>query len=116
MRKVNFECPSCGGKQVLQVETGALLKSPVKELEVVGGVVGVDYEDEGTLIITDETEVDMNVTCYECAECHSFLVRGDGEPCSTPEDLFRWLRGEGMLGEEKENEENIASSAIRLCP
>jgi hypothetical protein len=116
MRKVNFTCPSCGGKQVLQVEKGALLKSPIKELEVNGGVVEVDYEDEGTLIITDETETEMHITCYECADCQSFLVRGDGEPCHTPEDLFRWLRGEGMLGEEKKNEEDIASSVIRLCP
>jgi hypothetical protein len=111
MRKINFKCPACGGKQVLQVETGAVLKSPIKELEVAGGIVELEYENEGTLIVTDESEVPMQIVCYECADCGSFLVRGDGEPCITPEDLFRWLRGEGMLGgEEDRNEKDIVSS------
>jgi hypothetical protein len=114
VRKINFKCPTCGGTQVFQVEIGALLKSPVKELEVAGGVVDVDYEDDGTLIITDETETTMQVIQYECANCQGFLVKGDGKPCRTPEDLFRWLRGEKMLGEEKTNEENIVNSVVRF--
>lgn len=115
MRKINFKCPTCGGTQIFQVEVGALLKSPIKELEVIGGVVDVDYEDDGTLIITDEIETTMHVLHYECANCQGFLVRSDGEPCRTPEDLFRWLRGEKMLGEEKSNEEDTTNNIAKFC-
>lgn len=109
MRKVSFVCPACGGNNLLHVEAGALLKSPVKELEVLGGVVFAEYEGDGTLIITDESETEMRTLGYECERCGSVLVKGNGDPCNSHEDLFRWLRGEKMLGEEHD-EEDIAGS------
>jgi predicted RNA-binding Zn-ribbon protein involved in translation (DUF1610 family) len=111
MRKVNFVCPTCGGKKLLQVESGALLKSPLKELGATGGVVSVEYENDGTLIVTDENETEMFTLGYECAKCGSVPVRGDGKPCNSHVDIFRWLRGERMLGEEYDQEVTVDNAS-----
>ena len=106
MRNVNFVCPDCGCKTLMHVEIGIILKSPVTGIEVYAGEVDVDYADEGTIILTSIDEAPVRTLGYECGDCGARLVRPPkGEECISSRDLYRWLRGERMIGDEQEDEE-----------
>ena len=117
MRDVNFVCPECGCKTLMHVEIGIILKSPITGIEVCSGEVDVDYADEGTIILTDISEAPIQTLGYECGDCGARLAKPpDGNECKSPRDLYRWLRGEKMIGEEQNNEEITHSSIAATFP
>lgn len=90
--KVRFKCPNCRGTQLEEIL-----------VDVVQSSVITDIEEDGYLDYEGSSTSDGTVDDYQCSNCGWRIPLNS----SLAEDLFEWLKDNGMLEKENQTREEI---------
>ena len=89
MKKINFECPTCGKDILIEMMDKVTLESVVEGIS-----------DDKCNLEYSESETDLGeVVHYECANCGDKLYDDNNQIINHWEKLIDWLRNNDMLEE-----------------
>ena len=92
---LKFKCPNkrnkCKSHRVEEVLSRVYQYSTIDVIEKDGDEVYTDYGD-----VSYDGD-DAQIERYQCSECSFVLKDKDGHFIATPEELWDWLLGRGMV-------------------
>jgi len=87
--KVDFDCPTCGSKNLIEVRNNIQTESSVVEIDKIGEEID---------ICSDMVDMDFgDLVCYMCENCEDKIEDENGNAVLSAEELFNWLDKNKML-------------------